>query len=433
MTAAFSPTREGERIITLDVLRGFALIGIMLANIRLFAVPWSDLGTPATGAGAIEHATFWFVRLAIEYKFYSLFALLFGAGFILQFDRARHAQRSFSGMYLRRLIVLAIIGVLHGLLLWYGDILLLYAICGALMLPVRRCSACQFIVIGCMLMLAGTMLGLWRQWPTSTTNTTAGTIMTAPAAAAAPVAETPSGRLGRLLEAAGGNAHSDAWRAAEHLAYRDGPMSVTVRMRAAQFRAMFKHSYAAGGTGLHALGMFCLGAAMMRAGWLFRISRRAAVRLISAGLIVGAALEGVATILLLEVTTSGWRLAVSESLHRLAAPLIALAVVGMFLYLAGSTPRWWQRALAAAGRLALTNYLAQSIVAGIIMSWWGLALFDQLTGAAQLGIGLAIALAQIPISLLWLHWFNMGPVEWAWRAATYRQLPSLWREPDRSI
>ena len=134
-SARVGPVARTERIQVIDILRGFALFGILLVNMELFSHPvqqaifglkeWTTLA---------DRLAVWGIRFLAEGKFYSLFSFLFGLGFALQILRAEERGTRFVPFYLRRLLILLLIGLAHGIFLWTGDILVLYAILGALLL-----------------------------------------------------------------------------------------------------------------------------------------------------------------------------------------------------------------------------------------------------------------------------------------------------------
>ena len=127
-TAELKPVAENERIQALDVIRGFALLGIFLMNIEWFNRPLADLGAGmAAGQTGPDYAVAWFIDVFVRGKFWTMFSLLFGMGFAVMLARATLAQRSFIAPYLRRTAALAAFGLLHGVLIWGGDILLSYA------------------------------------------------------------------------------------------------------------------------------------------------------------------------------------------------------------------------------------------------------------------------------------------------------------------
>ena len=130
-----SPMAPHQRIVALDVVRGFALFGIFLMNIEWFNRPITELGAGMpVGVEGLDHAVGWFVHTFVRSKFWTMFSLLFGMGFAVMLGRAQAAGRGFLGPYLRRTAALALFGLAHGVLLWTGDILLSYASAAAVLL-----------------------------------------------------------------------------------------------------------------------------------------------------------------------------------------------------------------------------------------------------------------------------------------------------------
>lgn len=160
---ALVPTRRGERIEDLDVVRGFALLGIFLMNVEWFTRPISSMreGMPRDLTGA-DWAASWFVLYFVQGKFWTTFTLLFGMGFALMLGRAQRAGRDFVGLYLRRTLALAVFGAAHYIFLWDGDILFTYAV-GALALLVALHGRPWPIVLGvAALAAAGALSGIDR-------------------------------------------------------------------------------------------------------------------------------------------------------------------------------------------------------------------------------------------------------------------------------
>ena len=139
------PVSAAERIVSLDVLRGFALLGILIANMVYFSQPLEVSGfRNAFWFGPVDKLADWISILLVEGKFYPLFSFLFGLGFSMQMDRADSRELNFIPTYRRRLFVLMGFGVAHGIFLWEGDVLLAYALCGFLLLLFRNiCTTLQ--------------------------------------------------------------------------------------------------------------------------------------------------------------------------------------------------------------------------------------------------------------------------------------------------
>ena len=132
-----APIANSERIVALDVIRGFALLGIFLMNIEWFNRPISELDAGMqAGISGFDYWSSWFVHVFVRGKFWTMFSLLFGMGFAVMLTRAEQAGRSFVGPYLRRTLALAVIGALHVIFIWTGDILVSYAAGAALLMVV---------------------------------------------------------------------------------------------------------------------------------------------------------------------------------------------------------------------------------------------------------------------------------------------------------
>ncbi|HEY4957346.1 MAG TPA: DUF418 domain-containing protein, partial [Caldimonas sp.] len=131
---SFAPVAEGQRIEALDVVRGFALLGIFLMNIEWFNRPIAAFneGMPR-GLTGLDWLASWFIAYFVQGKFWTIFSLLFGMGFAVMLVRAERAGREFTKVYLRRILALAVFGAVHFIYLWEGDILFSYAV-GALAL-----------------------------------------------------------------------------------------------------------------------------------------------------------------------------------------------------------------------------------------------------------------------------------------------------------
>ena len=163
MNAVFQPVAIRDRIQTLDVVCGFALLGIALMNVEFFNRPIADLdiGLPP-GVTGIDYWAGWFVHVFVRGKFWTMFSLLFGMGFAVMLARAEQAGRGFLAPYLRRTLALAVFGALHFIFLWTGDILFSYA-CGAMLLMLVFHAKPQVLLwLGALLLLLAGAFGVGR-------------------------------------------------------------------------------------------------------------------------------------------------------------------------------------------------------------------------------------------------------------------------------
>lgn len=396
-TSAFQPVAANERIASLDVLRGFALFGILLMNMEAFSGPldMSFTGIDPHWLGRDYWADA-FVYIFVQGKFFTLFSLLFGAGFAVMAQRAAIAGRDFTRFYLRRSLGLLIIGVLHALLLWSGDILVAYALLSFVLLAFREAPRSWLPALGTMAYMGAAVLMLLL-----------GALMQfAPADAASAQASAAAGAIEAQRQAYGHGSYLQA---------------VAQRLRdvAASLGALLV-------VGPQVLGMFLIGAWFARSGAIAEPGRYprlwAGLRwvLLPVGLVV----------MLLSVWVLPYN-APGQFNMRSAGAYALTAIAGLLMclgYLAWGV-RWSRhlRWLAPAGRMALSNYLGQSLVCTLVFYGYGLAWFEQMGRASQLLFAGGLFAVQVVLSRLWLRRFQYGPVEWLWRAFTYLQLPPLRR------
>lgn len=402
----FQPVAPGERIALLDVLRGFALLGIGLMNIEAFVGP---LNAALTGLDpALAGADRWadaLVYVLVQGKFYTLFSLLFGMGFAVMAERAGRAGRPFAAFYARRSLGLLAIGLAHALLVWSGDVLVSYALLALPLLalrplPTRWLPLVAVLVYLCtpaMVMAYGAL----------------GSLMQADPASAADWRRTMA-QIGAQAAAA-----VEAQRAA----YGSGSYAQALLQRAHDLGETLRGLMVNGPT---MLGMFLLGGWFVRAGAmqaperfarLFAALRWGAWPLGLAAMLASFALEPYMDPGRLDLRLSG-----AFALSSLAGLLMCLGYLGWVV-------RWRQALawLAPAGRMALSNYVLQSLLCTWIFYGYGLGWFERLPRAWQPPFALALFLLQVAASRWWLARFRFGPLEWGWRAFTYLRWPPLRR------
>ena len=365
------PILPGERIFALDVIRGFAMFGVLIAYCA-----WS-LGTlPYEAYTPLDRFLEPLINFAIDGKFYTLLAFLFGLGFQLHLGRSGDAQDDTVRTYRRRLLALAGIGLAHALLLRNGDILLPYALTGFLLIPFRRVSDKMVLVAAFIIVLVPFIAHLlWE-------------------ASGLPIPARPNATDRPYLE--------------ENLLWV-GYWYAT---------AIF--------TWPTNLTLFLFGLLAGRNAWLTRIGavRNHALGLLALGLAAGAALFAASNWL-------GGALAAANlaSLMPLAALLFTFHAWGMasayaallLLALRTANGRAVLAPLAAVGRMALTNYLMQ---AGLLVPFClAFDLFDRFTPSRALLLAFILFPLQAAFSLLWLRRFDFGPAEWFWRLLTYGHPP----------
>ena len=400
---AAAPLDGAGRIQALDVVRGFALAGILLMNLEWFSRPLQQMGQGiAASASGLDQAAAWAVHTFVAGKFWVLFSLLFGMGFAVMASRGGRGP-GFRARYVRRCLALLAFGVLHALLLWPGDILHTYAIAGLLLLALGGLDGRMRVVLGLALyglpaMLVVAMGGLM------------------------------SLASGELPDAARMAAAADADALAAAQVYAHGSYPEAVAQRARDFAGIVLRGDAM--VVPMALGVFLLGAAMVGGGHLHDplAQRGGSLRLALWTLPPGALL--VALSLRIGSGFDGLRemgpMLLAQGVMMLGSLPLALgyfALVVLGLGVPGlSRALGW---LAPAGRMALTLYLLQSLLAALLFHGYGLGLWGQVGRAGQVLLALAIFALQVALAHWWMARYRFGPMEWLWRWITYGARPPM--------
>lgn len=407
-TALPSPVAPAERMLILDAIRGLALFGILMMNIEFFQRPIQALmlGFNSEQSG-LDYAVAWLSFTFIQGKFYTLFSLLFGLGFIVFIDRARQKGAAATALFRRRLWGLLAIGVVHLLFIWSGDILHLYALVGFLLLLFVNASVKRLFIWSVVLLLtpillillATQLLEMAMQLPEEAAKLEAG-FAADKEKLLADIAR------GDLLYATGGYWQLVQWRLYEFQAMTISPALVF-------FVPLI-------------LGIFLLGAALGRSGILQEPQQHARFfwRLMWLGYAIGLPLTLTWGIYGtdVEMVTASMRNAVLMTCHNLSNLALCLAYLATLvqLYLHKSRLIGW---LAPAGRMALSNYLLHSIVFTLLFYDYGFGLYGDLGRAAATFWALLLYGSQLWFSHWWLQRYRYGPMEWLWRSLTYRKRP----------
>jgi uncharacterized protein len=395
------PIDSAERLGHLDVLRGFALLGILLVNFQYFTRPVLAVMAGADPSlSGVDRTVDQAVMALAEGKFFPLFSVLFGAGFALIWERAAARGADASRLYLRRLLVLALFGAVHGSLIWAGDILLLYAALGLGMLLFFRETPAHRQLAWAMLFIFTPPLLFWLFL-------------------GAVEASAGDSEFLRQIDAEQDDL-IDRMSSAEAI-YSAGAWTDAARQTARDFGFLLSQGLF---WATPVLGYFLLGRWLLTTGRLRDPDRHR--RFFGAfalwGTLVGGALSVAATAIMHDLPylqpTLG--LAVGMSLMAVGAPLLMLGYVGLVLRFRARLA--W---LAPAGRMALTNYLLQSLVWTFAFYGYGLGLWGQVPRAWHPVLVLAFFALQVMVSRWWMARFGFGPAEWVWRSLTYLQPQSM--------
>jgi uncharacterized protein len=370
-----------ERI---DALRAFALGGILLVNIQSFV--WGGVnpaGYLTDDVTAVDRMAFVLTVAFVNLKFMPLFAMLFGAGFALLLDKLAVRASAPHAVYRRRLAFLFVFGLLHGSLLYYGDITHMYAVAGLVLLNYANRSVAGLKRAAIRWWLAGLAITLLLTW------------------VASGLAPTPD-------------------EVAEGLEANNAVLTTQGYIGQSATRlALFFDIALANLVGLPmTVALMLTGMLAQRAGWLTDRSapawRAALVLGLTAGLPASLAY---AAILYTEADRYGLgAYSVTAAIPGAISMTLAFAYAAAFLRWA---PEALVRWLAPAGRMPLTNYLLQSIAMGALLSGWGLALAPALSYTATACLALAIYGTQLLLSRMWMAYWTQGPLEALWRRWTY--------------
>ena len=393
------------RIIALDVVRGVAVMGILLLNIIDFAMPGYAYVDPHFygGATGLNLAIWRIVYVLADGKMRGLFTILFGASLLLIADRAEQSGRAAWRVHYARMAVLALIGLAHAYLIWAGDILVLYAVCGAIVFPARRLRARALLAVAAALLawkLAGGLLDYQaaRQFETRAHAPNASVALKAEwRAYAAQLAPEPD-------------------EAARELAAYRGSYADALPMRAET--VSFVHRVADPQSFPDTVALMLLGMALLRTGFFAaRWPRRA-----YAGLCVGGA-TAIALYwpLAASIERSGFSpitLTLTEAVHlTLLRPILCLGyAAALILWIASGSLPGVQARVAATGRMAFSNYLGTSIVCTLLFNGYGLGWYGHLERWQCYPVVASIWLAMLAWSKPWLERHAHGPFEWLWRS-----------------
>jgi len=395
-----TPVPPRERVATLDVLRGFALCGVMIGNMVLYSGQWAE-SPPASHPAVVDQITEWGLVLFVHSKAQTLLTLLFGFGFAIQLVRAQERREPVIGLYLRRLVTLFALGALHVAVLWWGDVTWGYAIAGFGLLAFLHTSNRARVVWALVLIFIPAL------------------VMAIPAVSTAV--------LGVFMDRREFAAHTAQMAAALH-----GPEHAGLTWEHVRY-ALVWSALIYGWYFFWLLGRFLLGYV---AGTLHWFDNDAADhlpvfrRLVVWGGAIAVVPSAVALLRGLGVLTLPkyglWGQLVSRAVDQIGLLAVTLTYVGIVVLLM-QRPAWRRLlcVLVPVGRMPLTTYYSQSLICTAIFYGWGLGWAGSVGVAGCTALALAIFSVQIAISQLWLRWFRFGPLEWVWRSVVYLKLQPM--------
>jgi uncharacterized protein len=399
-----TPTSPSERIVSLDVLRGFAVFGILVVNIQVFAMITATLQNPTAFGDltGLNYVVTLFTWVFAQGKFWTIFSMLFGAGIWLMTGKLKEKGKKPAGIHYRRMLWLLLIGLLHAYVLWYGDILVAYALCGLLVYLFRNLSPRKLLIIGLVgvCICSGILfLAQWSlpHWPQEMLEQQLKNWQPGEEAIADEIAVYRGGW----------------WKQMEHR------VPSTLAFQVSSFLIFMLWS---------ATGLMLMGMAFFKWGILSAKKSKAFYRNM---LIIGAAIG-------LPLVLWGW---IISSRHNWAFEyamfkgvqfnywgslfLSVAYIAGIMLICRSGLMQRFTRSLAAVGRMAFTNYLMHTLICTTLFYGHGFGLFGKINRTGQFLIVALILAFQLWLSPLWLKHFRFGPFEWLWRSMTYRKFQPM--------
>jgi uncharacterized protein len=378
----------------LDILRGFALLSVLLANMVSHSgyMFLSEEGKEALGTSQIDHYVEWIEHFLIDGKFYSIFAMLFGIGFALQLKRSTSFNDRFALRFSRRLVSMFVIGLLHAVLFYVGDILTVYALTGFVLLLFRNVTDKQLLRTAFILFIIP-VVQYATFWSINYIDP------------APPIVEESPRFLDEVIKT-----------------YQTGSYPDIVKMNLGGLIMGRYPDLFFTGRFFKVLAMFLIG---------FYVAKNHVynnLTLLRKVAIFGAAI-GIPCNLVLAMmmtTEAYYKLEplgiIQPVVYAFGVPALSLCYASIFALLYAK-PEWKKRLMifAPLGQLALTNYLMQSVICAIIFMGYGFGMEAKLGPAKLSVIALALFTVQIGFSHFWIHRYHFGPMEWIWRSITYKK------------
>ena len=429
MTTSFQPVSSDERFRTLDVLRGAALLGIVLMNIPFSGLPMAAYANPNVWGGndPLNVGVLAVQWVLFDGKMRALFSIMFGAGIVLFMQRALERDNSVRAADLlsRRMLWLILFGALHGWLIWAGDILYAYGLFGLLIFPMRNVSARKLLITAGVALLLLSLAIVGQGFSQRSTRNKA------MAARAVEAQGKPLTKEQQDAKQEWDEAYNEALPSKQKLQeeidnYRKGYGGVMTQRVPIMRQFNFMPVYFPGAFDVWALML--IGMALFKLG-ILQGERSAGfyARMAAIGYAVGIAVNSLSTYGMIAynfdlVASTFWN--TPYQIGRVAVALGHASV--LILLVKGARMRWLTDRLAAVGQMAFSNYISHSIIYALVFYAPGLRMFGQLQRYQLYYVVLGIWILNLAWSPIWLRYFRFGPLEWCWRSLTYWQ-----RQPMR--
>lgn len=421
-SADLAPVSTDERIPSVDVLRGFAVLGILWMNIISFGLPYWAYGNPTVygGATGANLATWLWSAVLVEGKMRAIFSMLFGASLVLITSRAeaRGAAANVADIYLRRSLWLAAFGLVHAYFFWWGDILFYFGVVGLGLYPFRRLGPRALIIIGLLVLGTGAPRAMLETHRLVDLRTRAEAAEAAAEAGVVLTEEQQDAQRDWAEERK--RIEPEAEDVAKEVEITRGSYLGIFTARA-EYVLLEQTVYFYLWMLFDVVGMMLIGMGLMKLGVL---SAHMTVQAYALMAVAGfATCLPVTWLVCHRLMARGFELAqdsLMDSTYDLGRLAGAIGYIGLVMLVCRTAvfPRLRVR-LAAAGQMALSNYLMQTLICSTLFYGYGFGWFGYLERYQILLVAVAIWAFQLWLSPLWLRHFRFGPMEWVWRSLTY--------------
>jgi uncharacterized protein len=436
MNPTLSPVSSGERINSLDVMRGIALFGILLMNIVGFGMIFKAYGDPSVMGGADGwNLRVWVINnMFFEGTMRAMFSMLFGVGMVVMTTRMeeRGGGIEVADIYYRRTLWLLLFGVIHAyLILWAGEVLFPYGLFGMFLFPFRKVAPVKLIAFSVVLILIGFGLTLYSY------NKQMGNLGKFEKAATYKAGETIPDDIKEGKEAwqetlKTGKPDEKAKQkavTAMHQGYFGLVMHLAPINRMVQ--TVFNYDY----NPWDVLPMMLLGIALYRLKIITaELSYRTYLIMVITGYAIGLSINYYEVTTIIDGQFSIPAFLKSGITYPFGRIAMAIGHIGLIMiFCKANFLVFLKRALAAVGRMALTNYITHSVVCSIIFTGIGFSLYGQLQRYQLYYVVFSIWLFQLIVSPIWLTYFHFGPLEWMWRSLTYQKLQPFRKQTEPEV
>jgi uncharacterized protein len=417
-----APITEAERLKHLDVIRGFALLGILLMNIVSMGGLWRAYDNPLMfgHAGNLNTGIWIFLHIFMEGKMRALFSIMYGAAIIFLTSRLEQQSTESADIYFRRTLWLFIFGIAHAYLLFDGDILFTYAICGLFLYPFRKLNPKILFVIAALIIGMNAYVSYQRAVETRSIISLGKAAMEA------------SSNNQELTEEQEENLSDyNDWSKYSTPTLRQMEKEArpwrgsTVEVLKARAEEVFdNHSdpiYSFGNTKYDVWCMMLVGMALLRLGILTGEKRRGFyLKFLLFGYGVGVFINSFTAWQIVQSQFDPFTIDLMSTTYDVGRLLVAFGHIALLMLIVKSgIMHWFTRQLALIGQTALSNYIFQSLIGSIIFTGYGFGLYGRLDYYQLYIIVIAIWSVQLIITPIWLRSFKYGPLEWLLRSLTY--------------